>query len=199
MICAGLCSETTFLIKNKGSHWTAACVNKWELRCVVNFFNTYRTGNYYYRRRPLEENIFSVSKLTIIKETWQSPLFTMRLLFNLCHKRHFGEKSHFKQAHFTPPPHSRSGTPGHIAVTICEQWNFLHVAEKENKQHLIDQATTWTVAIAILLNCCCESPYLCLNLSSLNSHVACTWPKSSTVTDKNLPIAFESGSKVKVF
>jgi len=49
---------------------------------VVNLFKNF-SKSYYYRRKALSENIFCVSKQTIIKETWKanfvnSTLFAMR-------------------------------------------------------------------------------------------------------------------------
>ena len=142
-------------------------VNKWELRCIVNFFNTYRTDNYYYRRRPLEENIFSVSKHTVIKETWKLPCLQCGCFFSPCHKRHSGEKKPFQTSSFHAAMTPRVWDSRTDCNNNCKQWNFLHVAEKGNKADPVSNSEP-SKKNALMLNCYCrwQRPYLCLCLES---------------------------------
>jgi len=82
-------------------------------------------------------------------------------------------KSHFKQAHFTrdftPLPHRGSGTLGHIV--IITKWKC-------------------TVAKLLLPKALSLSQAVKLFWDILDSHVACTWPKSSIVSDKIRQVSF---------
>jgi len=92
-----------------------------------------------------------------------------KIFFNLCHKGHSGEKKPFQISSFHAATTPRVWDSGTHCSNNCKQWNFLHVTEKENKANpvLVSNSQPSNKSV-LLLNCCCQKPYMYLCLSLEN-------------------------------